>query len=227
MKKSFHFSKIQEGSIGVNADSDDKGFRRGEACLAPTPEKKGAAGLNGRAAVTLADFYNHLGQLAECPQESHAALLENCRKGLMELCPEGSTSLILFQKAMESLSRDQREEAYLRAFDITPLAIPYVSIHLFGEESYKRGEFMAKFLEAHEQHGFDCGSELPDHIAVMLRFASRLNLEERREMLDLCLKEPVRKMTFALKKADHPYQFLLQAFLDVIETDLKTEVCHA
>jgi nitrate reductase assembly molybdenum cofactor insertion protein NarJ len=177
--------------------------------------------------LSINDFYDALGQLAECPREENAGLLEHCRKGLIELCPEGSTSLVLFQKALSGLSWDQKEEAYLRAFDITPLAVPYVSIHLFGEESYKRGEFMAKFLESHQLHGFDCGTELPDHVAVMLRFAGKLQAEERREMLELCLKEPVRKMTFSLKKSDHPYQFLLQAFLDVIETDLKTEVCHA
>jgi len=115
----------------------------------------------------------------------------------------------------------------LRAFDITPLAVPYLSIHLFGEENYRRGEFMARLLEAYGKAGLDCGGELPDHLSILLQFAAKLEGEERRELLEFCLTEPLQKMEAPLKRAGHPYEFLLQAIRDVVETDLKREVCHA
>ena len=176
---------------------------------------------------SLKGLYDGLGQLAECPREDYRDTLESCRRGLMELCPEGSASLAQFQKATEGWSKDEREEAYLRVFDISPVAVPYVSVHLFGEENYRRGEFMARLHQAFGEKGFECGGELPDHFALLTRFAGRLEGEEREELLSLCLKEPLVKMRVALEKAGNPYRHLLQALLDVLETDLKKEACHA
>ena len=86
---------------------------------------------------------------------------------------------------------------------------------------------MAKLLEAYGKTGLDCGGELPDHLTILLRFAGKLEGEERRELLEFCLREPLRTMMTASKKAAHPYALLLQAVRDLVETDLKTEVCHA
>lgn len=177
--------------------------------------------------MDLKDFYAGLGRLAECPGESYLETLDSCRRGLMDLCPEGSASLAQFQKATEGWSKDEREEAYLRVFDITPLAVPYVSVHLFGEENYRRGEFMARLHQAFGEKGFECGAELPDHFALLTAFAGRLEGEEREELLSLCLREPLLKMRAALDKAGNPHRHLLQAILDVLETDIQKEACHA
>jgi len=176
--------------------------------------------------LTFKDLYTELGRLADCPKEGIQQLLENCRGDLEGFCPEASSSLALLQKATAAWNQDEWEEAYLRAFDITPLAIPYASVHLFGEENYRRGEFMARLLEAYERTGFDCGTELPDHFAVLLRFAGKLEGEERMELLSLCLREPLIVMRAALQKNGHPYRYLLQAFLDVVDRELKTEVLN-
>ena len=54
-----------------------------------------------------------------------------------------TTALARFAAGMSPLTTDEREELYTATFDVTPACVPYVSIHLFGEENFKRGEFMA------------------------------------------------------------------------------------
>jgi nitrate reductase molybdenum cofactor assembly chaperone NarJ/NarW len=63
----------------------------------------------------------------------------------------------------------QVEELYTRTFDMQPVCYPYVGHQLFGE-SYKRSMFMAELNAGYRERGFSAGAELPDHIAVVLRF---------------------------------------------------------
>ena len=63
---------------------------------------------------------------------------------------------------------------------------------------------------------FGTAGELPDHIAVLLRYASMLGEAERRELLEFCLLGPLAKMTLMLAET-HPYRCLLQAVGDVLQ----------
>ncbi len=55
---------------------------------------------------------------------------------------------------------------------MNPICALHIGYHLFGE-SYKRSLFLLGLKERYQAEGFDAGSELPDHIAVMLRFCAR------------------------------------------------------
>lgn len=105
---------------------------------------------------------------------------------------------------------DEQQELYTATFDVTPVCVPYVSIHLFGEENFKRGEFMAALHARYAQAGFNMRGELADHITVLLRFAAQVDEEERRELAQFCLLGPVRKMIASLT-ADNPYRAVLEA----------------
>jgi len=107
---------------------------------------------------------------------------------------------------------DERQELYTATFDVTPVCVPYVSIHLFGEENFKRGEFMAALHARYAEVGFTTNGELADHLAVLLRYAAQADEAERRELAEFCLLGPVRKMTAALAK-DNPYRAVLEAVL--------------
>src|SRR5262249_41715158 len=73
---------------------------------------------------------------------------------------------------------EEAQEDYARTFYVTPSCEPYVSVHLFGSESFDRGALMACLRERFEGAGFSPGTELPDHVAVLLRFAALLDPEE-------------------------------------------------
>lgn len=113
-------------------------------------------------------------------------------------------------ESLLALSTDQREELYTSTFDVTPRCVPYLSIHLFGEENFKRGELMAALHARHAQLGLETRGELPDHIALVLHLATLIDEDERRELVALCLLGPLAKMIDALPE-EHPYRPVLQA----------------
>jgi len=121
-----------------------------------------------------------------------------------------SLHLPAFRNAIDALNHDEREELYTATFDVNPRCVPYVSIHLFGEENFKRGEFMAALHSQYEQAGFECGGELPDHLAVLLRYAATLGEPARRELVEFCLLGPLARIIQALP-GDHPYRLSLDA----------------
>lgn len=120
-----------------------------------------------------------------------------------------------FAPALGALSRDEREELYTATFDVTPTCVPYVSIHLFGEENFKRGEFMAALGARYAAAGFETRGELPDHLSVMLRFLAQTDEAERRELVRFCLLGPLGKMIAALSD-ENPYRALLKAVREVL-----------
>ncbi len=127
-----------------------------------------------------------------------------------------TNALHRFIAAISALSPDEREELYTATFDVTPACVLYVSIHLFGEENFKRGEFMAGIRGRYAEAGFDPLGELPDHLAVLLRFAAQTDAAERRELVEFCLLGPVTKMIAALSEAN-PYRALLEAVRDALQ----------
>ena len=91
---------------------------------------------------------------------------------------------MLFAAEAQSVAPDAREECYTGTFDLAPACTPYVSVHLFGEESFKRATLMAALNVRHAEAGLAGDAELPDHIAVLARFAAQAGEEERRELAE-------------------------------------------
>lgn len=120
-----------------------------------------------------------------------------------------------FARAFAALSQDEREELYTATFDVTPACVPYVSIHLFGEESFKRGEFMAALSARYAAAGFETRGELPDHLSVLLRFLAQTDEAEQRELVQFCLLGPLGKMIAALSD-ENPYRALLGTVREVL-----------
>ena len=140
-----------------------------------------------------------------------ARLLEYPGTEAAKLCRQAATPAAdRFQAEMQTLNQNQREELYTATFDVAPACVPYLSIHLFGEENFQRGEFMAGLQARYAQTGFNARGELPDHLAVVLRFAAQTDDRERRELVEFCLLGPVEKMIEALNEAN-PYRSLLEA----------------
>jgi nitrate reductase molybdenum cofactor assembly chaperone len=145
-----------------------------------------------------------LGRLLEYPGTDFDDLLAHARESV------DSPALVAFGQTISLLNPDEREELYTATFDVTPRCVPYASIHLFGEENFKRGEFMAALHSQYEQAAFDTCGELPDHLAVLLRYASTLGEPARRELVEFCMLHPLEKIIQSLP-GDHPYFHLMNA----------------
>ncbi len=159
-----------------------------------------------------------LAELLEYPGPDTTPEVERTRVALETCARDAIPSFDRFARVFLDLTPDAREELHAATFDINPACVPYVSIHLFGEENFKRGEFMARLGARYQELQFDAGIELADHLAILLRFLTIVEEEERRELLHFCLLAPLARMAGSLKD-ENPYAALLQT----IQLFLKAE----
>lgn len=154
-----------------------------------------------------------------------------CYERLKTVQAEVSGSFEHFYTEMENQSLEKMQELYTVTFDMQPVCYPYLGYQLFGE-SYKRGAFMAQLNEAYHAAGYSTEQELPDHIAVVLRFIG-LNPDNRKS--DFCqslLKEglipALEKMlkTFG-ERSENPYFGLLSALHQFLVSTPEKEFDHA
>ena len=103
------------------------------------------------------------------------------------------------------------EEAFVRTFELQPSCSPYAGPHLFGDEGFQRGRMLSSLRAGFERAQFDSKTELPDHVAVLLRFAARIEGPEREELLDWCLATPLVAMEKRLQDSTNPYRHLCRA----------------
>ncbi|MCH7743539.1 MAG: hypothetical protein IIB71_12845 [Proteobacteria bacterium] len=69
------------------------------------------------------------------------------------------------------------QELFIRSFDVQAIATLDLGYVLFGDD-YKRGELLANLNREHIDAGNDCGTELADFLANVLRLISVLRDEE-------------------------------------------------
>lgn len=128
-----------------------------------------------------------------------------------EELPAAVDSMRRYLEATAGMSRASLCELYTRTFDLMAVCSPYAGIHLYGEDNYKRGGLMARLKEAFAAQHFDAGNELPDHLAVLLRYSAVAPADEAEELRDYLLRGPVETMVAILSKTQNPYAHLLTA----------------
>ncbi len=155
--------------------------------------------------------------ILEYPTADLARQAKECAKSLSAANPEVAISLERFRAFVEGTPLWRLEELYTRTFDLQVVCYPYVGYHLFGE-SFKRGAFLAKLNENYRVHGFSAGNELPDHLAVILRFLARQREDDFSATL---VREGVIPALETMAgtfgdNGDNPYSEVVQALLLVL-----------
>lgn len=152
----------------------------------------------------------HLAGLLEYPSDD----LQTRSEQAMAMIGPGAIlqAVSSFASAARKISLEELQEIYIQTFEITPSCVPYLTIHLFGEENFKRGELMAKLRGRYDELQFDCGHELPDHLAVLLRFIAIVEPNEAQDLLCFVVLAPLRKMIASLDPANlyHPLLLAVQ-----------------
>lgn len=133
-------------------------------------------------AETVNRAFDRLGQLFQYPDEDLISTVQDARDEIASLSPEAAQELASFQNFVQERGIKQWRETYIEAFDLDPLFKIYIGYHLFGE-SYKRSYFLLKLNEHYREHGYVCYPELPDHLAVVLRFLPHCNHKAFRDGL--------------------------------------------
>jgi len=150
-----------------------------------------------------------LGALLEYPMEDWRFRAANAEVAAAD-CPAAELLRPFLEEAAE-LSLESLQELYTRTFDLAPSCVPYLSVHLFGEESFKRAHLMSGLAEAYRRASYETGGELPDHLSVVLQFAPALNAGEWEELKECCLRPALEKMVASLDGGANPFRRLLAA----------------
>ena len=117
--------------------------------------------------------------------------------------------LSAFRDYVERVPLEEQEELYTSAFDLRPETSPYIGYHLFGD-GYLRSAFLQELKTRYRGVGLEVGTELPDHISLMLRFtAACADESERAVLIDEALLPALAKMTAADEA--NCYRLLLQS----------------
>ena len=154
---------------------------------------------------------------------------EIARKNMKAINSEGEKDLEFFQNYIRKHDIGYLEESYTGIFELNPTIAPYVGYHLFGE-SYMRSIFLSELKTRLELYSFDYGSELPDHIAVLLTFLSKnISSDLAKELVNDAIRPMLNIViwtgTDPEEKPDNPkssnaYYYLfnsLRKFLDKLE----------
>lgn len=113
------------------------------------------------------DYLNRIQRLETMLEELD--LLNHCYTHLQSLTD-----------SLRDSSADDWRETYTATFDMNGVCNLYASIHLFGEENFKRSMLMARLVDAFETEGFKpVPGELPDFVPNLLRFATFLGPGEK------------------------------------------------
>jgi len=176
-------------------------------------------------------LFDSFAALLEYPSAETTEQAVQLLEQLTPLSIESAEVLEKFVRRLDQLSLEKMRELYTITFDMQPLCYPYVGYQLFGE-SYKRGAFMAQLNEAYHACGYSAGQELPDHLAVILRF---LGLDSTNRASKFCQALLTSGLTPALEKmlkvfnegSENPYAELLAALQLFLVPTPEKELTHA
>lgn len=144
--------------------------------------------------------------------------LDNLAQGIASSSGEIRTLLQALQLHVEQLGIARLQEIYIETFDFHAESSLYIGHHLFGED-IRRSLFMAELRGRCRSCGVAECSELPDHLANILRFLGATEAgEERSELVYACVIPALRHMLPALRPGN-PYTPLLQAILAVLHQE--------
>ena len=169
-------------------------------------------------------------ELLDYPRTELTGVAGDCAALVAARSTEAAGVLHEFEAFAANTPLPRLEEIYSSVFELDATCHPYIGYHMFGE-TYKRSAFMLGLKERYRPYAIECGVELPDHLAVMLRFlAVNADLTETEEIISQALHPALRKM---LKSKDEEppdpdiprapakgdeYRHVLQALSWVLQT---------
>ncbi|MBS4024937.1 MAG: nitrate reductase molybdenum cofactor assembly chaperone [Clostridia bacterium] len=151
------------------------------------------------------ELYQLFSEVLEYPTPNLEEKVNECIAITASVNSKAAARLEKFKGFVAQTPPGRLEEIYSGTFDLQPTSYPYAGYHLFGE-NYKRGAFMVKLQEQYKEHGFSAENELPDHIAVILRFLSTTQDDENTSiLLKECLIPVLTRLTKAFGEQDQNY----------------------
>ncbi len=163
-------------------------------------------------------------ELLNYPNERIKPVAADFNRQLKESDPKAATAFAGFIDFLERQRLPQIEEMFTSTFDLQALSDPYVGFQLCGE-SQARTLFLMKLQELYTKRNFSCGTELPDHLSVMLRFiGSSDDPQGSSEIILDAMLPALEKIIAGIEAQDHPYRQLLGALQIYLANRVETEL---
>ena len=174
------------------------------------------------------DFVFLLANMLEYPQEDFSKKINELNDQMENLNTKDNSKNLLkeFIEFANTHKVEELQELYIKTFEVNPICSLYASIHLFGEESFKRSDLMARLKDAYCEYGMSFNEkELPDFIPIILRFTAYLKDEKRLEdFVKRCILKPLdiinNTMIETLGNKSNPYKSLIGYIRDFTEDNL-------
>ena len=168
--------------------------------------------------------YNILADMFRYPDEHFQGYTDHFHDLILTGFSEKQQEVQQIIAEHNQLSLKEKQEYYLRTFDVRPVCYLDIGYVLFGED-YKRAQLLVNLQSEHKKAGIDCGSELGDHLPNVLCLLSKTTDPDFTEELGFILTLPAVK--FMLTKFDklgvNFYKALLEVLYESLKRDFKGE----
>ena len=121
--------------------------------------------------------YAALARVFAYPDGDYMRHVAECQTLLDECYPEAAAEFARFSGFISGHNAWECEEIYTKTFHIQAICYLDLGYVLFGED-YKRGEFLVHMKAEQAKVAIDCGAELPDNLANVLRLMAVTEDEE-------------------------------------------------
>jgi len=159
---------------------------------------------------TIDTAFGLMAQVVQYPTPALPQQAQACVAALKDQRPRAARPMQRFEAFVRVTPLDTIEELYTATFELRPVCFPYIGFQLFGE-TYKRGAFLAALSARFREAGCDAGTELPDHLSVVLRY---LALVPDADLVTEGLLPALQRMIDQLD--GNPYRDALQAIRDAV-----------
>lgn len=157
-----------------------------------------------------AETYKSLAALLTYPREDYKQRVQAC-EGL-------DAEIAEFRAAIARSSTVELQELFTRTFDLNPLCCLEIGWHLFGE-NYERGTLMVRMRQELRRYRLEESSELPDHLAHVLRLLASMEPERASDFAGACVLPALEKMLAAFQGKGNPFERLLVAVRRLVRSD--------
>jgi nitrate reductase molybdenum cofactor assembly chaperone NarJ/NarW len=162
-----------------------------------------------------------MADILDYPDAGLCGLVEDTIARLSTASAERSAEALReFLGEVRSLPLPHLQELYCAAFDFLPGCSLHAGWHLFGADP-RRGLFLAGLVERYRAQGFSSGRELPDHLPVMLRFASAPAAGAEEIVAD-AIVPALRAIRRELDRLAQPYRHAVAAALASLRAEGET-----
>jgi nitrate reductase delta subunit len=166
--------------------------------------------------MSLAECYTSLARMLDYPEGKEGIVADAGKVSEALQGRDIESPLEPFGRFVETATLSRLQEEYVATFDFNPALALYLGHHLFGDNQ-KKGAYLIRLKQEFGRHGFTpSGSELPDHLPLVLGFLAYLarNAEGRirRAFLSECVLPGVERLGASFSaRGDSPWKPVVEA----------------